>query len=406
MIPPTVLIVDQGASFGGSVVVAATILDRMPATRYRLLLATAAGIETLSARVASHGSIIHLAKPHTYLDQRAFRERVAWLPALFNRPRDWMESAVRFARNSGYVASLIRTIHREHVALMHLNNGFENLEAHLAAAVTGRPILVHAHGGTAKSRLTRYLARQRHPAIAIADGVARSLREAGVPASMVTLLPNPLTVDPRTLTPEERRRARKKHGIADTAVTAAIVGRVVRWKGQAEFLRAFAVCVSQVPDALALIIGDVTDGNEPYRAELDRLCRDLGIVDRVRFTGFVADPREAYGLGDLVVHASIEPEPFGLVLTEAMAMGIPVVAADAGGPQEIISDGVDGYLRSPRDTAGLAATMTMLLRSQDERVRIGAAGRASVLRRFDPDAYVSRIATLYDSLLQGEARHT
>jgi glycosyltransferase involved in cell wall biosynthesis len=387
-------------------VVAATILDYMPASRYRVLLVTAAGSDALRARVASDESVIHLAKSYTYLNQNALRERLAWLPTILNRPRNWLDASVRFTRNSGYTASLIRIIRRKRIALIHLNNGFENLEAHLAAAVSRRPLVVHAHGGTAKSRLTRRLARQGHPAIAIAEGVATSLREAGVAADRVRVIPNPLTVEPRPLTAQERYTARARYGIPESAVTAAIVGRVVRWKGQAEFLRAFAAGARDAPGAMALIVGDVTDGNEGYREELGRLVTELGIADRVRFIGFVADPRLAYGLADVVVHASVEPEPFGLVLTEAMALGIPVVAANAGGPLDIITNGVDGFLRAPGATDQLAAIVRILLSQGDLRQRIGAAGRESVTRRFDPGLYVERIASVYDSLLEDKARHT
>jgi len=399
---PSVLIVDQGASFGGSVLVAATILDHMSVSRYRVLLVTAAGPDALSARVARMGSIIHLAKPYTYLNQDAWRQRLAWLPGAFDRPRNWLESVLRFVRNSGYLAHLVRIIQRERIAIVHLNNGFENLEAHLAAALTGRPILIHAHGGTARSRLIRRLARGNHPAVAISGPVGESLKQAGVPEARIATLHNPLTLESRPLAPAERDETRFKHGIPTEAVTVAILGRIVRWKGQAQFLRAFARCAGHVEGAFALVIGDVTDGNEPYREELDALVRELGISDRVRFTGFIADPREAYGLADIVVHASIEPEPFGLVLTEAMALGIPVVAAAAGGPLEIITDGVDGFLRSPENSASLAAVLTPLLSQADLRATIGAAGRATAIARFGAAEYVERMAALYDSMRGSE----
>jgi glycosyltransferase involved in cell wall biosynthesis len=177
------------------------------------------------------------------------------------------------------------------------------------------------------------------------------------------------------------------------------VGRIVEWKGQLQFLQAAAVAFARRPDAIAVVVGDVTDDSEAYGRQLRLEAERLGIAGRVVFAGFIADPRQAYALLDVLVHSAITPEPFGLVVTEAMALGIPVIAAASGGPLEIVTDGVNGYLRDPTDTSEVGAILAELLGDAGQRRRIGDAGRRSALADFDPDRYVERLAEVYDRLL-------
>ena len=398
---PKVLIVDQGVSFGGSALVGSATVCHMPPGRYEVHLATALDPETVRATPDALGRIHQVSKPYSYVDQmqRRSRSRNSALPSLLRRPAGWVDLGIRLARNTGYTTRLSRWIRRDDFALVHLNNGFENLEANLAAELTGRPILVHAHGPCGTARLTRRLASRGPTCLAISDVVGRSLVAAGVPDDRVHVVPNPLTLDPTPLDAAAKAAARAALGIPPHRRMIGIVGRIVEWKGQREFLQAAAVAMGQDPDLGAVIIGDVTDAMDVYGNEVRQLPTELGIADRVWFAGFLADPRQVYALLDVLVHSSILPEPFGLVITEAMALGIPVIAANAGGPLEIVTDGKDGFLVDPRDPSGLAARITSLFADPSLYRQIGEAGRRSALARFSPESYVERIAQVYDAAL-------
>jgi glycosyltransferase involved in cell wall biosynthesis len=398
---PGVLIVDQGASFGGSVLVAAVVANRMPLERYRVHLAASVDPSVLRADPAAAPRITHVAKSYDYVAQARNRERLASLPRLIRRIGGWSDTTLRMVRNSGYTRRLAALIREQDIGLVHLNNGFENLEAHLAAALTRRPVVVHAHGPCGDSYISRRLAPNVPACIGISGPVAESFEKVGVPRARVALLPNPLTVTARPIDRHAVRAARERYGIPADRPIAGIVGRIVAWKGQLEFLRAVAVALREVPDAGAVVIGEVTDASDAYGRQVREEAARLGIEDRVWFTGFISEPREAYALLDVLVHSSIDPEPFGLVLTEAMAFGIPVVAARSGGPLEIVTDGVDGFLMDPRDPEPLGILLARLLADRELREQIGRAGQESVLRRFDPDVYVTRIAEVYDGVLAG-----
>jgi glycosyltransferase involved in cell wall biosynthesis len=130
------------------------------------------------------------------------------------------------------------------------------------------------------------------------------------------------------------------------------------------------------------------------------LAAELGIADRVHFAGHQSDVHPWYDALDVVVHASFG-EPFGLVLVEAMALGKPVVATAAGGPLEIIEDGISGVLIPPGDPDRLAATIDRIL---GDRSLAAALGRAAAERAqaFSEQGMAQRFAALLRNLISEE----
>jgi glycosyltransferase involved in cell wall biosynthesis len=153
-----------------------------------------------------------------------------------------------------------------------------------------------------------------------------------------------------------------------------MVGRLAPWKGQHLFLRAFAQAFPHGRET-AVIAGAALFGEDEYERALRQLADDLGISDRVRFAGFVEDVPSLLADSDVLVHASVIAEPFGQVVVEGMAAGLPVIATDAGGPAEVITDGFDGLLVAPNDVPLLAAQLERLRDDPELRQRLGTAAR-------------------------------
>ncbi len=178
-------------------------------------------------------------------------------------------------------------------------------------------------------------------------------------------------------------------------VTIGLVGRIAPWKGQDLFLRAFAEAFGS-GDARAVIIGAPLFGaqEDRFAAMLPLLARELGIADRVEFRGYQDDISAELAALDILVHASTLPEPFGQVIVEGMATGLPVIAARAGGPEEIITDGVDGVLYPMGDQPALAAAMRELADDPVRRGRIGAEA-AHAAMTYGPGQISSRLLAIY-----------
>jgi glycosyltransferase involved in cell wall biosynthesis len=193
-------------------------------------------------------------------------------------------------------------------------------------------------------------------------------------------------------------------GIPHGSPTVAVVARFQRWKGQEVFLRAAARVAMSRPDARFLLVGDTLCGIEPgFKTSLQRLAADLGLADRVVFTGFREDVPLLLNELDIVVHPPIRPEPFGLAVAEALLMRKAVVAANHGGPAEIIQHGETGLLVPPGDVEALADGIRQLLADPARGQAMGEKGRAFVLERFGIDRMIRELETSYRDVLDSRA---
>lgn len=275
--------------------------------------------------------------------------------------------------------------------LVHTNSLKAALYGGVAARLARVPVVWHLHDRIADDylpgpavRLVRTLAR-RLPAAIIANSEATA-STVDVGSRQVAVVPTP--VDPALL-------ARKIQ--AAVPVHIGIVGRLAPWKGQHVFIEAFA---KAFPDGeeRAVIVGAALFGEDDYEADLRRQVHALRLEDRVTFTGFETDVGSRLAQLSVLVHASVVPEPFGQVVAEGMAIGLPVVATAAGGPAEVITDGVDGLLYEPGDTEALAAALKRLAGDATLRHRLGVAARERA-RDLTPALVAARVNAVYEQAL-------
>ncbi len=212
---------------------------------------------------------------------------------------------------------------------------------------------------TARARLLTRMALRVLPRLVIGNSEA-TVATAGLSPSRAVVIHDPYRAHPSRKSTVER------------CCTLGMVGRLAPWKGQDVFLRAFAAAFDD-SSTRARIVGSALFGEEDYAADLRVLADELGIADRVTFVGFTADVEDELAGFDVLVHASVVPEPFGQVIVEGMAAGLAVVASDAGGPREIITDGVDGLLVEPGDPYALGRALRRLADDPALRSRLGAA---------------------------------
>ena len=185
--------------------------------------------------------------------------------------------------------------------------------------------------------------------------------------------------------------------------TVAMAGQLVPWKTHRHFLLAAAKIREAVPSAKFLIVGDDLFGDHPgYREELESLAEEAGIAKSLEFTGYRNDLPRLLRSVSVLVHPS-RGEPFGRVIVEAMASGVPVVAYEDGGPAEIISHEETGLLLRPGDAAQLASAVIRLLTDPAQAARFGQAGRARAVELFDRRRTALRVAEQYSRLLGGKA---
>ena len=188
----------------------------------------------------------------------------------------------------------------------------------------------------------------------------------------------------------------------DGVVRVGLVATFARWKGHRTFLEALA----RLPPSVFVrgyVVGGPVYETERSQVTFDELrdeAATLGLGSRVGFTGFVPDSAPALRALDIVVHASTEPEPFGLVIAEAMACGKAVVASESGGAAELVTPGADALVHAPGDARALARRIEELANDSELRRRLGHAARATAERCFARRRLTSEFIPVYQSALR------
>jgi glycosyltransferase involved in cell wall biosynthesis len=183
-----------------------------------------------------------------------------------------------------------------------------------------------------------------------------------------------------------------------------MMGRLDPWKGHRDFLGAAARIAARDPAVRFVIAGGTPLGRgDVYRRELRDAVADLGLGDRVFFTGHLDDVAPVLGALRLLVHPSRSPEPFGRSVIEAMSFGVPVVASRAGGVVEIVDEGSNGLLFEPGNVEELAAAVTRLLGDPGTAARMARAARETVVTRFSASGHARRMEDVFLEAI-GEAR--
>jgi len=268
-----------------------------------------------------------------------------------------------------------------------------------AARLAGIPTVWHLHDQIASYYLApqtvvpmRFIIGTLPTAVAAASQATLETVRWFRPGMRTAVIPGPIPMPQRpvTIRPEVER--------------IGMLGRLAPWKGQDVFLRAFADAFSS-SSVRAVLIGDAMFGEDAYALDLHRLASELGIADRVDFLGFRRDTEAELRQLDVLVHASVTPDPLATVVFEGLAMGLPVIAARAGGPREYIADGAEGLLHTPGDVRELSELLKRTAGDAELRARLAAAGRART-REFAPEAIAGAWLALYRDVIGEGARTT
>jgi len=384
--PVRVLIVDTAIAFGGTLAVARNLLKHLDRSVVNASLVSACSDGFVTHGFAGDADIRLLAPPIDYVKlqswKQSIRKRFRWAP--LRRSLEVAAMATEILANMSYVIRLAHMCRKQRVDVLHANNAA--MEPLWAARLLGIPIVSHLHGFIylPMERSRRRSFQHVRAFISISRAVTESAVNAGIDQARIHEIPNFVERVPKALPPP-----------MPTDLAIGIFGRVTQWKGQKEFLRAAMQVLAKFPGLRVYIVGDASDGDPKYLAECRELALSSPFGGQIDFTGLVTDVATFYRKCTVVVHASIEPEPFGMVLIEAMAEARPVVASILGAPSEIIQDGVEGYLVDPKDPDAMGSRISTLLADPALATDMGVKGHKKVLRDYDPDAAARRFERVY-----------
>jgi glycosyltransferase involved in cell wall biosynthesis len=304
------------------------------------------------------------------------------------------------------LAGLVRLLRRERPAIVHTHTSKAGFIGRLAARLTGIPAVIHQpHGhifygyyGRAVTAfyvaLERMAARWSDRLVTLTDreidehlalGIGRRSQFVTVPSGVPT-------AELRARAPA-RAAARAVLELPADAFVVAALGRLVPVKGFDLLVEAMPALLAAVPAARAVVIGD-----GPEQASLSSLAQRLGVRDRVRLYGPSADPAAILAAAD-VLAAPSRNEGMGRALVEAMALGVPVVAAEVGGIASVVGQDEAGRLIPPDDAPALAAALIELGRDRTLRGKLAEVARARA-ETFSTAVADGRMLDLYATLVR------
>jgi glycosyltransferase involved in cell wall biosynthesis len=265
----------------------------------------------------------------------------------------------------------------------------------LAATVARRPLIWHLrdildaeHFSPAMRRVAVTAANTRASAvIANSQATAEAFISSGGRSKLVHVVHSGVDSRPFLQVSEQEVAHIRKELAPSNTFLVGVFGRLTHWKGQHVVLEA----ISRLPGVHAICVGDALFGETDYVRALHERAEMPDLRGRVKFLGFRNDLAWLMRAVDVVVHSSINPEPFGRVIIEGMLSRRPVVATAAGGVLEIIDDGHTGLLYPPGESSALMAQIERLQHDAPLRQRLSAAGYQKAQSCFTLPEVIDRI---------------
>ena len=304
---------------------------------------------------------------------------------------------------------LRRIMSRTRPDLVHANTTRAALLALAARRRGGPPVIAQIRDWVPDGRFSRFvlrfIAKRADAIVANSRYVARLFD--GLPVRRPVLaIHNP--VDFSELVPggSQGEAVRRELGLDAQAVVLAVVAQITPWKAQDDAIRTVAELVSAGRAVDLLLVGSAKFGGEGtqydnlgFERELRALAVELGVAERVQFLGERDDVGAVLAATDVLLLPSWR-EAFGRIAVEAMAMEVPVVATDIGGPPEIVRADLDGLLLAPRQPALWAQKLQPLVDDREMRRAMGRSGRGRALE-FSSEVHAAAVLALYRELIAG-----
>jgi L-malate glycosyltransferase len=318
-------------------------------------------------------------------------------------PENIFELPLRNALDVQSAIELARRVREKGIEIIHAHVARDYLLAALASRRSDAPLVLTRHLERPLKSLHKWTLSGVARVIAVSEAVERSLQEQKIfPPEKIRRIPNGIDVEhfERRARSFDTQRFRRLSGIRGRHVVG-IAGELREHKGQEDFIRAAQAVAQQFADVDFVIAGEDQSPRKEYRLRLERLVAELGLQNRVHFTGWLEDVASLLPALDIFVSSS-RVEPFGLVMVEAMAAGVAVVATATGGAREIVLDGITGKLVAVGDAQGLARAIASVLADEGERRRMGERARLRASEHFSLERMVAETEALYTEVLDAK----
>ncbi|MCC6866831.1 MAG: glycosyltransferase family 4 protein [Ignavibacteria bacterium] len=314
---------------------------------------------------------------------------------------------VEYPENSGTgkvrkISGLIsRYITDNRIDIVHSNTNYDRTVGAFAARSAGIKHVSNVHSLHKTSHNITHWFRNKyliHHFIADGNRVRDLLmREDNIPENKITSISLGLDLKLNKMDIETREKIRNEFGIRNDEILIGNSARMVPFKGQEYLLRAFCEVNKQAANIRLMIVGD-----GELSDFLKNLSVELGINDKVIFTGFRSDIKEMYSAFDIYAHTSIEGggEAFPFAILYALANELPLVITNVGDMSEMADNGVNGFILNEKDVKGISDKLAELCRDKKLRNTMGKKSRDLLERKFSADKMADDIEKVYYKVIK------
>jgi len=292
-------------------------------------------------------------------------------------------------------------VKKHSIKIVYVHSIISGLHFSLVSRITGTKLIYHEHN-MASQRPTRalwrwlfsFVTREANRVVAISQDVADDLIKFKVAQDKIEIIHNGIEpIEAHGWTAVGRKRLNAE--LTTEVIVVGMVGHFRPWKGQHLFVDSLNTLIHKRHNVHYVIVGGIHDAS--YYDEVVQFVSSNNLGDHITIMGHQENVHELIACFDIVVVPSI-PEPFGLVVLEAMMMNKPVVAFDIGGPREIIVNRSTGLLVKPDDRESLARAIVKLSVDTEARMEMGKRGRERVMKEFTSQTQAARVTHLIDQL--------
>lgn len=300
-----------------------------------------------------------------------------------------------------FIPDLMKTawfLKKFRIDLVHINNAPYLPDWLIICKLLGVKCVAHLRGNWKVKPLNRCLLKQYDVVISMSNWTTEFVKRQELETKNFVVIYDGINID---AVKEFQSMKISQKDASDGCGEIGIVGNIKPWKGQHVLIEAMRLLKPSFPNLKCLIVGDVSslEEDKAYFARLNGLVKQYGLEKNVVFTGFRKDIYDIISKFEILIHTSVEPEPFGRVILEGLVLGKPVIATAHGGPLEIITDGINGYLVPPNSPKDLAEKIEYLIGNRDVRQKIGVQAKKLVEESFDMKKNVKEVELLYHRIL-------
>ena len=373
---PSILFVIDGIEFGGGERTFLQLIEQLPREKYNIYTATT---------------------PNGAFSEMLTKKNIDYVPLDLTKRFSWKA-----------LKTLLRIIAENNIDIVHSQGGKVDFYTRLASRILKSKIKVvntiampvEGYDVSFLKKaiycfIDRFCERYVDRFIVVSKSLQTTLENNHkIPGEKIALVYNGIELDEYQdeASEEFSFKLKKEFNMGKSVSLVGAIGRIVWQKGFEYLVEAVPAILKECPEVRFMIIGD-----GPLKKELVEKSRKLGIADKIIFTGFRTDIKEALVSIDILVMPSLR-EGFPMVTLEAMAMAKPIIAADIDGIREQIEHQKNGLLVPPENPVVLAEAVISLLKNKEKAERLGMAAKKRVEEEFSLKKMVNETESVYEDL--------